>query len=208
MTGRVVSTANNTALQQTVIRLAVLVDMDFSSGHIYANDGLCEIVWNGHTFLPTGQFGGIDVVQEDVQGLARPLKLAVSGVDTSIIATAQNETYQNRSVHIYLALITDQGALVDTPEVVWEGRMDYMTITTALGKGSIALNCEHRLRREPRIARYTDIDQQNAFPGDTGFGFTAQIPGFISGWGNANVGYSGPTGAPPGNYQTRPYWKG
>ena len=81
--------------------------------------------------------------------------------------------------------------LVADPQVVWEGKMDHMVISFSNETASISMNCEHRLRREPRIARYTQEDQQLAYPTDTFFHLVHVIPGFRSQWGSERTWYGG-----------------
>jgi len=93
---------------------------------------------------------------------------------------------------LYLGFVNSAtGALLDTPETIWEGRMNQMTFNIDKGSAVIELTCEHRLRREPRIARYTDEDQRQAFSGDRFFDLTYAIPGFVSKWGSRDTGYGG-----------------
>lgn len=192
---RIASGTIAAALQTESIRACVLALLAFDSGTLYLNDGITPVSFGGNTYLPLGQLGSIDAVEETSDGTARPLKLTLSGVDPILTGKAQNEIYQNREVVLYLALIDQQtGQPIDTPETLWEGRMDKMTITIDQGLGSITLNCENRLRREPRIARYTDADQQQFHPGDTFFSFTTQMKNFIGHWGSQNIDYSGPGG--------------
>lgn len=191
---RIVNASNATELAKLSVIGCVMVDMDFSSGHLYLNDGIMEVPYAGHTYLPLGQFGGIDAVQESLDTVARPIVLTLSGVDASLVATAENEAYQGRSVIVYLGLLNQStGALVANPETVWEGRMDYMEIAIDKNLGTIKLNCEHRLRREPRIARYTNVDQQQLYPGDKFFDYVPSIAGFKSQWGNEKGVYGGPS---------------
>lgn len=208
---RIVAGENAAELTKDSVKGCVLVDLDFSSGHLYLNDGFHDCVYNGNTYLPLGQFAGIESVNETVDEIARPVTLTLSGVDPTLVGTAETEIYQNRKVIVYVALIDQStGAFVAPPEIAWEGRMDYMEIALDKNVGKITLNCEHRLRREPRIARYTDADQQTAHTGDSFFGFTSQIVGFKAVWGNQQVDYGGPTGGGPvsgggGQRYTGPY---
>ena len=190
---RIVNSGNATELAKTGIVAVTMVDLNFASGHVYANDGATEIVYGGNTYVPVGVYGGVDTVEEELDIVARPVKLSLSGVPTDLLSKATTEVYQNRQATIYLALVDGMmGTLVANPEIVWDGRMDYMEIEDSKGAAVITLNCEHRLRREPRIARYTDADQQLAYPGDTGMQYQQEILGFNGAWGNASVGYDGP----------------
>jgi hypothetical protein len=76
---------------------------------------------------------------------------------------------------------------IDTPEILWEGRMDQMSIELSEGRGAITLSCEHRLRREPRIARYTHEDMQLAYSGDRFFDLVGKIPGYVGKWGAKEI---------------------
>ena len=191
---RIVSSANATALAAADIIICVAVDLDFASGHVRAHDGIGTISIGGNSYQGIGQFGSIQTVEESTDIVARPVTLAISGVDSSLIATARDEVYQNRSATLYLAAYnTSTLALIDTPETIWEGRMNQMTITLAGDSSRIDLSCEHRLRREPRIARYTDADQKLAYSGDRFFDLLPKIPGFRGTWGAkgiANDGYT------------------
>lgn len=190
---RIVTSANDTSLAQASVAFVLLAELNFASGTLYCTDGPTEITWNGHTYLPTAGYGSVDMVQEDTTVLARAVRLTLSGVDAGLVGTAQTEVYQNKSVVLYLAVLdmtTNQVA--QTPEQIWEGRMDTMTISADQAKGSIVLNCEHRLMREPRIARYTDQDQQLAFTGDTFFDQTSYIQNYVSQWGQTPQFYAAP----------------
>jgi hypothetical protein len=167
--------------------MQVMVDLDFASGHVRAHDGIGPIEFGGNTYSGVGTFGSIDAVDEDSEIIAKPLKLTLSGVDASMIEIATAGDYQGRVATIYLGFCREStNTLVADPEVAWEGYMDTMSVR--LGKESfIELNCEHRLRREPRIARYTSADQQLAYPGDLFFDLVPKIPGYVGAWGARTV---------------------
>jgi hypothetical protein len=102
------------------------------------------------------------------------------------------ETSQNRTVTIYLGFLDETtNTVVDTPEVSWEGRRNQRSSSSSEGGAAIKLTCEHRLRREMRIARYTNEDQQLLHSGDRFFDLVTNIKGFVSKWGELSVGGSG-----------------
>lgn len=185
---RVVSVLNQAALDLRDVVMFIAVDLDFPTGHVYVHDGIGTYSFGGHDYLGVGKFGGVEVAEESLEVIAKPVTLSLSGVDSEIIATAMdNDVYQGRDVVIYLGLVNKNTlALVDTPETLWEGRMDQMSIKFGANEASVTLNCEHRLRREPRIARYTDADQQISYPGDRFFDYVGKIPGFAGNWGGRN----------------------
>jgi len=209
---RFVSSTNETESAQTSIRMAVMVDLDFSSGNLLVHDGVGTVTDSFASptaeYLGVGQFGGIDgSVQDSLEVIARPIRLVLSGVDSALITSAMTEDYQGRAVVIYLGFIdTETNVLLDAPEAIWEGRMDYMEVDLGDSSSTIRINCEHRLRREPRIARYTDEDQQIAYSGDVFFNLTSYIQGFKSQWGDkpsAFVSTSGTSSTPGRNYNSK-----
>lgn len=193
---RWVSSANQTAAESQNILMALAVDLDFASGHVRAHDGIGAISIGGNSYEGIGSFGSIEAVEESIEVIAKPLKLKLSGVDSSIISKALNETtnYQNRSATLYFVVYnTTTCALVDTPETLWEGRMNQMTIALNGEDSGVSVLCEHRLRREPRVARYTHEDQQLVYSGDLGFNLIGKIRGFRGTWGAKGVANDGYT---------------
>ena len=190
---RIVSSLNATATAGLTVGLVVLADLDFLSGHIRVHDGVGPLAFGGNTYSGVGTFGGIEGgVVESVDFVARPLTLKLSGVDASLVTTTMTEVYQNRTASLYVGLLDLNSALlVDTPELCWEGRMDTMRLEINQGVAVITLACEHRLYREPRIARYTDQDEQLAYSGDVFFNQLSNIPMSTSNWGAEAVSFGG-----------------
>lgn len=185
---RFATAGNETEAAKPKLQLTVFAALDFPTGMVRAHSGIGTVTWGGNDWLGVGQFGGIDAVTEDFSGIARPVRLSLSGVDTSLLDEVVDQTYQSRTVTIYVGFFsTETGALAGDPEVVWEGLMDTATITVDGSQGTISLNCEPRLRREPRIARYTNEDQQLLHSGDRFFDLVYAIKGFVSKWGQKNV---------------------
>lgn len=194
---RFVSATNETESEKTSIIAIVMADLDFSSGIVRVHDGIGTVVSGSDTYNGVGSLGDIDVIDENIDIVARGIKLTLSGVDSSFITPAMTEVYQNRPVMLYLGFINQStGALVATPETIWEGRMNQMTFKIDKGSAVIELTCEHRLRREPRVARYTNQDQSVIFSGDRFFDLIYAIPGFVAKWGFRDSSYSGGGGTP------------
>jgi hypothetical protein len=189
---RIVSSANATALQQPSAQIAIAVDIDFPSGHVRLHDGCGPLSIGGNAYEGTGKVQLLDKIEESLDVIAKPVSCVLSGVDADLITKARAGGYQGRSITFYLCIFNlDTGALIDTPEIAWEGRMDSISIRLAQGEASITLNCEHRLRREPRIARYTNQDQQLAYSGDRFFDQVPNIQGFRNKWGQKGIANDG-----------------
>lgn len=189
---RFVSSTNEAEAEKPHIYAVLLVDLDFASGHLRTHTGLGTLSFGGNDYLGIGNLGAIDVISEDLDGVARPCRMALSGVDTTLISAAMTEVYQGRPGQIYLGFLqSDSAAFLDTPELVYEGKMD--TLSIEVGETSvIRLVMESRLRREPRTARYTDEDQRLAVPGDKIFDWVPKILGYKSVWGDQKYSYRVP----------------
>lgn len=198
---RIVSATNATEAAKFAVTAAILADLDFSSGMVRVHDGSGKLEFGGNTYLGVGHFAGVDTVDENVDFVARGIRLTLSGVDSTFVTPTMDEVYQNRTVTLYFGFInTSTGALIDTPETLWEGRMNQMQIKIDKGSAVIEMTCEHRLRREPRIARFTDSDQKQDYPNDSFFDLLPSIRGFVNRWGSRDLVYSGggvPTVIPP-----------
>jgi hypothetical protein len=117
--------------------------------------------------------------------------LTLSGVESGLVSTVMTEPYQGRTVTLYLGLLAEDMTFVATPEELWSGRIDTMSISLDQNAATISVACEYRLRKEPVIARYTDTDQRLAFAGDRFFDLTQKIPQFKATWGDKPNSYGG-----------------
>ena len=190
---RFVSTTNQTAAEAASVRMFVAVALDFPSGFVRAHDGAGTINFGGNDYLGVGQFGQIEAVKETTSVVAQAAKLTLSGVDPTLLSTI-GTGYQGRAATLYFGVVNqDTNTVVATPEELWSGRIDTLIVSLAKSTASISLNCEPRLRREPRIARYTHQDMQLAYSGDRFFDLVPKIPGFSGTWGARGVANDGRT---------------
>ncbi|MGA0894241.1 MAG: hypothetical protein ACO3S5_06415 [Ilumatobacteraceae bacterium] len=213
---RLVEALNAAEADKAAVTLVVMVEILYDSGPIRVHDGIGDLSLTEYLlmedgdnllaedndllttesdilpFLGIGELGTIDSVEENIEVIARQVTMTLSGMDSALLTPALGEPYQNRPVTIYLGFINpDTGRLIATPEVIWEGRINQQTITLLKGEATLTMTCEHRLRREPRIARYTNADQEVAFPGDRFFDLLPTIEGFVGKWGQRDVGFGG-----------------
>lgn len=202
------STNNAAAAGQPAAAMVTLCDLNFADGTIRVHDGFAQLSFNGNTYLGLGDYAGLDVVEETTETIAKTITLTLSGVPGALLTEAMTQNYQGRVVTLYIGLLNvNTMQWIDTPEEIWEGRMDYMTVEIQQGSASIQLRCENRLNREPLVSRYTDTDQQLAFPGDTFFDLVWMIPLASAGWGGVTIQYPA-TIAPEGRGTTPKYGGG
>lgn len=154
-----------------------LAEMDFAEGITRANSSPYTIQFNGQSWIGTGVFGGISVIQESTDLRANGLKLQLSGIDPALVAIALASQYKGRTARLYLATLDPVTHLIlGTPLQIFRGRMDNMPIEAG-DKATITVNVENRLIdwERPRIRRYTNEDQQSVYPGDKGLEFVNQM---------------------------------
>ena len=108
--------------------------------------------------------------------------MSLNGIDASLITYALTENYQTRSAKVYLGVLSS-GAVVADPYLVFDGRMDVMTIDDNGETANIAMTAESRLidLERPKLRRYTSDDQKLNHPNDTGFDFVASLQEKIAG---------------------------
>lgn len=189
---RWVSSANQTEAAEQSIVPVMFVDLDIVGDRLRLNDSNLTLNWGGFDWLGVSTFGGIDGVDESHDLIAQPVKLTLSGVDPQLVTDARTTQYQGRAVVIYLGLLNKQTyAFIDTPEEVWSGFMDVMTLEAGEREGKITLTCEHWLRIAATTGRWTDEDQQGRYAGDRLFQFLHEIPTYVGKWGSRDVSYGG-----------------
>lgn len=172
---RTLSTAVQAAIQAETVSRTVAVEMDFPSGMVRVNGSPTDFQILGNTYLGIGGLGAISTAEESAELRAYGLTLALSGVPRDMVAVALGQAYQGRRVTVWEVLFnTTSWAVLADPVIVFRGRMDTMDVK--LGEmATIVVKAENRLAdwERPRIRRYTNEDQQQAFPGDQGFRFVS-----------------------------------
>jgi hypothetical protein len=188
--------AITSAITNSNLTVCFLVDLDFSSGHIYYTNGGKAIVYGGNTYLAVGGLGGINTISETSNLESKGLSLTLSGIDPNHIAIALGENYQGRSAKIYFALLDSNHELVSA-HLMFTGRMDVMSIN--LGEtATISLSIEHQLidAGRPKIRRFTYEEQKIRDATDEGLQYVVAIENLDINWGRtdptgANVGGGG-----------------
>jgi hypothetical protein len=144
----------------------------------------------------------VDVVKEDAELRPNTITLALSGVDTAVVNSAMTEAYHGRAVRIYQGLFdVDTLALAATPETVFVGMMDLMTVALGQNSGSISVSCESEFARwqRPRGLLYTNESQQLLYAGDTFFDLIPAMQTREVSWAKkGTVGWSTGAGASRG----------
>ena len=191
---RDISTANENALLARVVRPILFARLDFSSGvkRMHTEIGprtAVHPVFGSESYTGIGDFGGIagDVV-ESVSSAPKPLKLAITGVKSSLINDALVDDYFGRDAEIMMGFDDENGVLLDDPVILWSGFMDKVDITLGHSTGQMVLTCESRSIKLQGSSdlRFTDEDLQAAFPGDLGAEYVYRMMDLVLRWGDAS----------------------
>lgn len=177
---RDLSPALLTALGQTVIRPAYLVDLDTTAGHARAWAGIGSLFWGGspaNEFLGVGELGSISVIPETRDIRAVGIIIRLSGIPASMVSLALNEAQPGLDLLVYIGMFTDAGVLIVDPYLSWSGMSDSVTMVEGAATSTIQIAGENELARlqHANESRYTHDDQQIRFPGDMGFEFQEQL---------------------------------
>lgn len=169
---RGLASANLTAVTGEVVTRTMAIALDFPSGIARWNGSTQDLVIGGETFLGIGVLGAIGTIEEGAETRAYGLTVGITGVPRDAVALALTQEYQGRPAMVWEVQLGANGLPIGTPPLVFRGRMDQMSVTLG-DTATVTVQLENRLADwdRPRVRRYTDEDQQRAYPGDLGFQF-------------------------------------
>ncbi len=147
-----------------------------------------SITLAGNTWVGLGALASIEAVRDTDALEPAGLRMTLSGCDAAQVAIALSEPVQGRACLVYQQfLFASTQNPVDAPILEWAGRIDQMSIQDGEGSASITLTAENRLAefKRPRIARYTNEEQQRRFAGDRGCEYVAQVADKTIEWPSA-----------------------
>ena len=175
-----------TELSKSEIQPILMAELDFSSGYVRLWNGYGDLTWSQGTFTGGGSLVGVAPMPETSAVKSAGYAVSLSGIPSSLLATALGESYQGRSAKIWIGFLTTSGALIADPVLMVSARMDTMHIDEGAETSTITISIENHLTDpRPRVSRYTDQEQQRRYPGDTGLSRIAKIVDKTLFWGNA-----------------------
>ena len=192
---RTVTAGVATELQKTgagnSAKPVALVHLAFDSGAVRLWSGVGDLVFSGDTYTGAGTLGSVSLIEESSSLKATGVVLTLSGIDSSIITIALGEHYQGRTVQMWLGFLDTSYALIVDPLLMFQGRMDVMTITDHGATATISITAESRaidLERANKVLFYSDQSQQALFAGDKFFEFVPEMQEKVIVWGRAVLG--------------------
>jgi hypothetical protein len=169
------------------MRLALLVEMEFTSGFLRLWSGLGTISYGGNDWTGAGHLFGFDTIEETRAVVANGATIYLSGIPTELVSACINDAQQGKIGRIYLAVLDANGAVDGDTVELFAGRLDVPTINDEGSNCTINITYESRMidLTTAREFRYTHESQQVLSPGDMGFEFVTAIQDQEIVWGRS-----------------------
>lgn len=147
---------------------------------------------SGDTYFPSGNLLEISAIDESADIRANGMRIALSGLDNTIISEALTEDSQGKVVKVFFGVVTttnNETVVVDTPYQTFEGFIDTMNISEDGDKTIVTISVENKLviLERPIDRRYTDQDQKELFAGDKGLEFVDSLQDKQITWGGGTT---------------------
>jgi len=158
------------------------VELKFDSGTLRIWNGYGDLTVDGQTYTGGGNLINVSAIEESADIGAKGVSMSLTGVSSSILATALTENYQYREANIYIGTIAS-GTV--SSYKAFSGRMDVMTINEQGESCTVSLTAESRLidLERSRVRRWTSEDQKQIDGTDKGFEFVNSLQETAIQWG-------------------------
>lgn len=164
------------ALESRSFRPLFLVDIDFDTPLRFSSAYAVRTV-QGVEYFGGGNLGNISSAKENTDLDPNQIEITLAGISDAALAAIGGSNYINRNVTIKIAMLDDQGQVIDDQAMnYFIGKTD--EVKYSYGKtSSITIIARDRLAdwSRPRVERNMNADQQARYPGDKGFEFVGQI---------------------------------
>ena len=183
---RTVTTAVNNELTAAKLSPFFAVEMDLSDGIVRLWTGYGSITIDSNTFFAGGDILSVSSISENGEVQANGVTIMLSGLSTSLVASALTTAYQGRDLNVYVGVLNASGAVIADPIKVFAGKMDVMTVEDNGADAQISVTAESKLidLERSRARRYTSEDQKIDYPNDKGLDFIAGLQDKTVVWGS------------------------
>lgn len=171
---RTLSAPAVTALQASVVPIALLVEMDLTVPLRLCTGGI-NLVVDATTYTGVGVLGQIGAVQETPAEI-RPLQFELSGVPAELLAVALAEPVQGKAVRIKTVIFDPDTYQPIETRLRWQGVLDVMAVQDGPDRALITVTAEHYAidLLRPTTSVYSDAEQRRLYPGDPSLQYVVQ----------------------------------
>jgi len=168
---------------------AILYEGEFADGAsvemVRLWTGVGALTWGGRTFLGGGELLGISPIEESSEMRATGFAVSLNGIPSLHVWRALAAIRQGRPATLWLAMLTDAGAIIGDPVVLQGGRLDTSVMSDDGDSATVTVSYESHLvdLERPRLRYYTPEDQHIEFPADRGFSQVAALQDMELVWG-------------------------
>lgn len=167
-----------------VVRPFLTIEMDYPDGMVRASTLQETVVIDGQTYYGMGVLGTLSPVQEGAESRSYGVTASLTGVPGNFAAYLQSQDVQGRPATIRVGLMNHAYEIVGEMVTIFVGRMDTQDVSA--GKNTavdVAIESLLIDWERARVRRYTDVDQQAAYPGDKGLEYVAALQNMSLTWG-------------------------
>lgn len=181
------TTALNTAFEGDSLSPFFAVELEFPDETLNYWTGYGSITFDSKTFTGAADFLSLDIGSESTELQAIGATLVISSIAPANIALALTTDYQGSPLRIWFGALTTSGGVIADPYMVFEGKMDTMTVTDGSNSSTLAITAESNLidLNRTRVRRYTDQDQKERHPTDRGFEYVVSVQDMQIPWGRS-----------------------
>lgn len=187
MTERNINADTKAAIQENLVRPALLVYADFPDGEVRIWTGFAPLFVDGHDWIGVGNLLAIEDVTETTDSGQNGMGVRLSGIPSEIFTAITLGNYQNRRAEVSMIVFDEVGEAIGAPMMLFRGLMDSDTVRDTGNEVSVTISLESVLSDQlrPRIFRYTHEDQRTLNPEeeDKGLEFVAALQNLQIHWG-------------------------
>lgn len=188
---RTLDAALATEVQAQHIHKVLMARLDFSTP-VFVHSGYGVITFESNDYLGIGTLGSVSGIEESEDLTPTPVRLTLSGIESSLLAYALDATEYGSEVTIYEAARNDDGTLIGSPQIIYRGTVENTEAVRGTDN-SVVVVVQHVLQalNEKSGKRYSDAYQQSQYSGDVAFEFIALMADIKLRWGAPRTSTSG-----------------
>lgn len=147
-----------------------------------------NVLWGGNEYTAAGGLLNFSKIEEDRELGINNITISLSATFSNLAFMLDRNKYYNRPARIWMAVLDNNNEVLDDPILIFRGRID--TAELLVGAESIisaSLESFAAGWRRCRKIYYTDTEQKQNYPDDTGLRFTKEIVSKELVWGAEKV---------------------